>query len=427
MSLSCTSLLIGLLCAFVLAFLGFSAFEQSAEVDSDFEDDWLYVLPEPLPKERDIDAERSYLYECNGLCGQHQRCFLGKCFCLPGWAGPDCTAARRLDDYLLRSEELCPRIDSLGQLREQPAELFYPADECLYNDVTFKTDNCAVLCYWQEDAGIVAIPPSVWKSVQKYELAFWKEQRAAAPFDRDEEHLFGFDEYNYVPRRLGRLAELGAGPYTQTKSLLGAHMTFSVNDVTLIEPNIDNYLSLPNCVYRDGKLSRCPANEAQTEDCQVAVRLLASAVEDLDIEEEFDTILVVNVIEHVFDAFDYLTAVYRALKPGGVLIFGERYFDHPVLSTEVLAEPMLHPIRIQRRLFLHFFRLFQPLYVRDHNSQWASRRALDERGYYVVLKKRELPSPSNEPSSELLELWFPPQPFQPITRFPSRPPPTDSV
>jgi 2-polyprenyl-3-methyl-5-hydroxy-6-metoxy-1,4-benzoquinol methylase len=68
----------------------------------------------------------------------------------------------------------------------------------------------------------------------------------------------------------------------------------------------------------------------------------------------FDTVMVVNVIEHVQNAVELLHSVHKSLKPGGLLIFHERYYEYPQAADKVLGRNVFHPIRLTRRFFDHF-------------------------------------------------------------------------
>ena len=108
--------------------------------------------------------------------------------------------------------------------------------------------------------------------------------------------------------------------------------------------------------------------------------------------ESFDTVLVMNVIEHVLDAFDFLSGTYKALKPGGLMIFGERYFDDPdELSTKVLGSATLHPIRLNKRFLDFFVSKFDTVYKYQlGNTPQAKQRGMNEKGYFFIGRKKSV-------------------------------------
>ena len=57
--------------------------------------------------------------------------------------------------------------------------------------------------------------------------------------------------------------------------------------------------------------------------------------------EQFDTVIVMNVLVYSRNAFEFLETLYRTLKPGGLLIFHDRYFDDPVKSSRCVSVSLL--------------------------------------------------------------------------------------
>lgn len=350
-----------------------------------------------------------YLFTCNGLCNPSQRCFLGKCHCLSGRSnGPTCRDRKPPPGNLIDPQH-CP--DDLGNTPDAiSASPFVTYPETGHCNITVKSpENCAIFCYWQEDAGIVHIPRQAWEHVSNVEFSIWESLQRDTPEDRDGEHAEGFGEFKTLPTNLGNYLEVGSGPYTQTKNIIKTRARsqdgmgpVSMNTIYLAEPNIFRYLRLDNCAYKDGRIEGRPVN------------LLSLPVEDLPATEFFDTIVSINVLEHVNDAMRYLTAVYMALKPGGILVFCDRYFDHPDKDTNVLGPAVMHPIRMQRRFLQHFLRLFDTNYLHDHNTTFARRRDLNEKGYYFIGRKKSTFSKAQEPLNDELDVIFPSHPFPPI-------------
>ena len=128
-------------------------------------------------------------------------------------------------------------------------------------------------------------------------------------------HVKQFGSYASLPRgSLGLVAELGAGPWTQTHFLLEARPDVTATKVTLIDPGIDGYLRSGRAIYAGGRLHGIEAELLSIP----AERVPASYT------ERFDTLVMINVIEHTFNAFATLHTAHRLLKRGGIFIFQER-------------------------------------------------------------------------------------------------------
>lgn len=76
-------------------------------------------------------------------------------------------------------------------------------------------------------------------------------QNLAAQSDRNQEHEIGFNYYADVPLNLGNVLEVGCGPFTQLITILNNR---AAKSITLLDPLLNSYLSLPNCTYKDKRL-----------------------------------------------------------------------------------------------------------------------------------------------------------------------------
>ena len=148
--------------------------------------------------------------------------------------------------------------------------------------------------------------------------------------------LAGADNYyGMLIRRFGphvgqRVLEVGAGVGTFAQHLLNHTEAL---ELTLVEPADNNYPILRE------RFSAVPQ-----------VTTVHGFLEDLEVREKFDSIVAVNVLEHVEHDQNFLAAAWERLRPGGALllfvpalpaIFGslDRAFDHyrrytkPALTT----------------------------------------------------------------------------------------------
>jgi SAM-dependent methyltransferase len=177
-------------------------------------------------------------------------------------------------------------------------------------------------------------------------------QDAAAAFTYSGEELDALagarNYYRWIVRRFSpflgqRVVEVGAGIGTFAEHLLDSAPEI---DLTLVEPAANNY----------------PHLRARFAD-RPHVRIRHGYLEDAGEPESADSIVAVNVMEHVRDDAAFVEAAHRLLAPGGHLllfvpavpaIYGslDRAFEHfrrytrPVLA-ERLRGAGLEPLRVQ--------------------------------------------------------------------------------
>ena len=155
--------------------------------------------------------------------------------------------------------------------------------------------QCKLLCFWQPELGIVQVPPSIWSFASDTEHSRWKV--FGGDQDRDAEHVEGFGGYKKVPRNLGKLIEIGAGPFSQTKTMLSTLKDFDLESITFAEPNIFRYKTeVPRCTYKTGRLKGFE---------QYPLHLISKRVEELEFVETMDTVVQINVVEHVTNAVTF--------------------------------------------------------------------------------------------------------------------------
>ncbi len=82
----------------------------------------------------------------------------------------------------------------------------------------------------------------------------------------------------------------------------------------------------------------------------------------------FDSLMMINVLEHIENLFIVLQNIYNALVPGGILIFNDRWWDAynhniPVSKdTQEGLDHIYHPIRCHRNVFDHFLSKFEIIF-----------------------------------------------------------------
>ncbi len=159
------------------------------------------------------------------------------------------------------------------------------------------------------EEGIVRVPAERWKTAQQFERTGWMEKWHGASDDRNLQHAEEFEGYGAIAgERFERAMELGCGPFTNLRIIADF---VSIGRVSLLDPLIESYLTLPNCRYAKGTL------RAHSGDPVLPVEeMLACPIEKMPVEGRgYDLVVMMNVIEHCFDVhliFEKILAITLA-------------------------------------------------------------------------------------------------------------------
>ena len=245
-------------------------------------------------------------------------------------------------------------------------------------------------CWLNPDYGATVIPKWRWKQAQRAEGA-WAQSDAIlrrriandskmATGDRAMDHVQNFDFYRALPEQLGRVAELGAGPWTQTLYALLARPKCNVTSLTVVDPGVKHYIKSGSSSYVHGHLQGLGPHR------WVSVTTLAMGAEQLPLtqNEAYDAVVMINTVEHTFNAFATLHSAHRLLKKGGLFIFHERAvrFDY--------GANVLHPVRLKSDFFLHHLKqLYESVYLRHGaTAQMRKKPFMVEKDIYFIGRRR---------------------------------------
>jgi SAM-dependent methyltransferase len=229
--------------------------------------------------------------------------------------------------------------------------------------------------------GIVRITQTRWQAAQSVESSVWRYFQGEE--DRNDQHSYWFELYLAVDgKKMGHVLEIGSGPFTETKTVLDTVRSRGldplVESITLADPLMIYYHThVASCSYKDGSLMGYPT------------RFIAAGGEDLHLRDVFDTVIMINVLEHCHDALRVLRTLHESVRPaGGLLIFSERWYDHKWSQYEKQPVPfwdMMHPINVKRAVIEALLDLYEPLYRRDFF--YEKSYPTDEGVYFIGLKK----------------------------------------
>jgi len=77
------------------------------------------------------------------------------------------------------------------------------------------------------------------------------------------------------------------------------------------------------------------------------------------------------------------------LKPGGILIFHDRFSPYPNYLNKILGGGnRFHPIRVSKKIFNHFFDQFEEIYMFEGLTNDMIQRKAGEVGFYFIGRKK---------------------------------------
>ena len=347
------------------------------------------------PSLRDATAQKTRNPQS---CPKNSFHFFGTCPCFPGYTGAECDEVLPVANVWYTA--YCPNLEATRK-GGSTYSAATPVEELGGEFYSFgggggggksgnacapmkKQPACAYLCYSHPSYGAAAVPESLWRTAQRAEAALGRSWGGAGSptHDRAEEHWRGFNNFACVPStKLGRVIEVGAGPWTQLKGMLHVRPDLQVDEFTVFEPGADGYVkNVQSCSYRTGRLETWAGVAPSHHAFPVVVRSSGGELL-LQGAEAYDTLVSINVLEHVQDAFNYLQGLHSALRPGGLLVFHERFYD----DAAVVQGDEYHPVRVKRAVIDTFLAAFDVVF---NNCQHDYDGRPGEVGYYVVARKR---------------------------------------
>lgn len=244
----------------------------------------------------------SFVKYC-GDCGAHGSCLIDRCYCDAGFQGVLCNETKVCDT------DICDGITTpIGRFRVS-----------------------------KHDA-------SSSSSCDHSEFDFWEPTSIPNPM---QDQVFCFKNFWSLPDSLGHVVEVGAGPYTTTRLLLETRPALSVSQLTLVDP-----LEYDSSRYRGTSFTA--EGHLKVRSRMVLTRRFFSNHHHHDEKPSFpaaDTVILVNALWNVTNAIDTLHKAYGALKPGGILVFGQSFATEADLRHEI---PKCLPIQLRKEFLLAY-------------------------------------------------------------------------
>ncbi|HXG59020.1 MAG TPA: methyltransferase domain-containing protein [Thermoanaerobaculia bacterium] len=261
------------------------------------------------------------------------------------------------------------------------------------------------------EQGVVQVPRSRWLLAQEYERRTWTTAGAHADDDRNLDHRDHFDGYRPLAGlKFERAIELGCGPFTNLRLIAAV---CRIGECTLLDPLIEDYLHHRHCRFtrrrlRTGEtalgklLGRNLGGRAlrrllrsvfpQAVERGIAVtELLAVPIEEMPERDPFDLVVMINVIEHCYDAPAIFSRLLRMTRPGSIFVFHDKWFDREDVASEIRHHfDAGHPLRVSGAMIESFLKEhFDPLLNRTARvADELDGIDLSHTGVYFIGRRR---------------------------------------
>jgi SAM-dependent methyltransferase len=323
------------------------------------------AMPSQYSREQSLESVTVFLQpdaQSEGKCGPCNNgvCIVHKCFCDRGFQGESCSELGGWTDRECSLEPLsdnCMDQEGYGRLSTFSAERYAKAGAC--------------------------------------ELDFWK--KVDVPH-RNPTQIVTMHGFRDLPKELGHVLELGSGPYTKIRLLLQegevrrSHV--DLKSITLEDPLLFSYTREAKATSWNENGQLCLASteswDASSNGGCVPTIMAPFGAEKRFPRHAYDTVIMMNVIEHCRDARLVLQNLYESLKPGGWLVFGEEYENtgNGIGATSNLC----HPLKIHKRFFEEFIDMgFDAKFVDADLPEWKKDKSLHPgalKSIYTIARKR---------------------------------------
>mmetsp|Transcript_37748 Transcript_37748/g.65240 ORF Transcript_37748/g.65240 Transcript_37748/m.65240 type:complete len:346 (-) Transcript_37748:82-1119(-) len=327
-------------------------------------------------------------FEYAKSCGKNEVLFLHECFCEPGWE----SSSKEVLDCSV------PNL-VVGNCECEPNDL----SRSFLKNLSWAHPlgyRCQALCRWNSQVGVPRSLPTEWYDNQKWkQLPFYTKDLPRARHthlkERLKEFAVAFDHWDYLNNTdLGHVIEFGAGGYTQTRNIL-EHTNVSISSVTLIDPQVYDYIKIAGCTYKSGVF--------EVNNKKYTTYLNNSTVEKFGVAQRaqglinpYDTVIMMNVLVYSLDAFQFLETLHYSLKIGGLLLFHDRYFKDIITSSKcITAGFFTNVLQVHKAVLDHFLSFYsQEPYLSTDQTEGQRMRGKDwchnlddERGYWAAVRK----------------------------------------
>lgn len=180
--------------------------------------------------------------------------------------------------------------------------------------------------FFEEGIGVRKVSKARWETAQRYERKTWCVQCTGLSTDRNETHMDFYNNYKDLQKLLPpsiSIAELGCGPFTNLRLIL-PRLNKKITRIDLLDPLITDYqLHMPKCAFRTGMINFNKVN------------LINSSIECWEPAQQYDLVVVINVLEHTQCIETVWTKILSVLNTGGILVFADKFVKNELLEEKI--------------------------------------------------------------------------------------------
>jgi SAM-dependent methyltransferase len=191
--------------------------------------------------------------------------------------------------------------------------------------------------------GVHKVPEERWKQAQAWELDVWKMHQSLED-DWNKWWAVKFDGYGFLPSNLGKVIELGCGPFTNVRIILIGR---TAKLVVCSDPLALQYTAMPlTWLSKAQAEGQVQVDDNPIEKCPFAPRT-------------YDLVVMINVLDHVQNLKKCMRTAVGLVRRGGIFLLGQDLSNEE--DIEKTKDDVGHPIKVAQEDLEHYVRHLEPL------------------------------------------------------------------
>lgn len=168
-----------------------------------------------------------------------------------------------------------------------------------------------------------------------------------------------------------------------------------MDEVTLVDPQIDDYITIRGCTYHSG-VFQVQNKRYPTILNNTTVEKFGASQKQQGLLNQYDTVIMMNVLVYSLDAIEFLETLHYSLKKNGLLIFHDRWFNDSIKSSNCkTAGFFTNVLQVSEKMLSHFLSFYdvKPFISTKQtegqilrSSHWCGWQD-DEMGYWAAVRK----------------------------------------